>query len=273
MNITDVIVIGEDIIGLYTAIRASEKGYNVKIFEKKNKTYFSNHDKIVFSEQQHFMKKLMSKLGVPLEIIEYNVDGLSFIIKNFDKMPTTLQNNTMFSHACNILSKSDVNTLKKYIKEFNDIVNIKTYEAIQHIKKYYLSSRIFYISTMSSSVILKKMRNHFKINNGQIFYNNFVQNINIIQNNNIKCSVNNKDWNSSIVISTANTQKKQRRCNRKIHSLMLNMFNISIPIHYKYTKDNCINRLKFPSNIHFYNCNSYSTNLSFDSVNDVMKLV
>ena len=81
MNITDVIVIGEDIIGLYTAIRASEKGYNVKIFEKKNKTYFSNHDKIVFSEQQHFMKKLMSKLGVPLEIIEYNVDGLSFIIK------------------------------------------------------------------------------------------------------------------------------------------------------------------------------------------------
>jgi hypothetical protein len=273
MNITDVIIIGEDIIGLYTAIRASEKGYNVKIFEKKNKQYFSHHDKIIFSEQQHFMRKLMLKLGVPLETIEHKTDGLLSIIKNFDKMPTALQHNTLFSHSCNILSKNDINTLKKHVKEINHIQNIKTYDAIQHIKKYYLSSKLSYVSSLSTSIILKKMRNYFKSNNGQIFYNHFVQNINVIQNNNIKCSINNKDWNSSIVISTVNTQKKQKRCNRKIHSLMLNMFNISIPIKYQSNKENCINKLKFSYNVHFYNCNSYSTNLSFDIVNDLMKLV
>lgn len=273
MNITDVIIVGEDIIGLYTAIRASEKGYNVKIFEKRSKLYFSNHEKIVFSDQQYFIKKLMSKLSVPLETIEYNVDGLISIIKNLEKMPTALQNNTQFSHSCNMLSKNDLNTLRKHIKELNDINNIKTYEAIQHIKKYYLSSRLFYITSLSTSTILKKMRNYFKQINGQIFYNNFVQNINVGLNNNIKCSINNKDWNSSIVISTINTQKKQKRCNKKVHSLMLNMFNISIPIKHKSVKDNCINKLKFPYNIHFYNCNSSSTTLSIDYVNDVMKLV
>ena len=38
MNTTDTIIIGEGFYGLFVGIKIAEKGYNVKIFEKKTKS-------------------------------------------------------------------------------------------------------------------------------------------------------------------------------------------------------------------------------------------
>ena len=43
MNTTDTIIIGEGFYGLFVGIKIAEKGYNVKIFEKKTKSLFINN--------------------------------------------------------------------------------------------------------------------------------------------------------------------------------------------------------------------------------------
>ena len=140
MNTTDTIIIGEGFFGLFVGIKIAEKGYNVKIFEKKTKSLFINNLRLFFPENCTYIKKFLNKLNIAYTTIHNNNTTVSSIISNIDKMPTSLQQDTIFKDTCNnILNKHTVNLLKNEIYEIDFLFNIDTESAVQLIKRNYIN--------------------------------------------------------------------------------------------------------------------------------------
>ena len=304
MNRTDTIIIGEGFIGLFAGIKIASKGYNVKIFEKNCKPLFIENIRLIFPENYFTIKKLLSKLQISYEIIINNNETIKDIILKLDRMPTSLQQELLFSEACNtILTQNIINILKHEIYEFTFLMNIDTYSAIQLIKKNYINVSNYIKITECSLIILKKMRDFFKSLNGQIYYNSNVHSIEVNPCNQFICNINNRSWYSNILISTINVENLLKihnwseniysalklysnHYNRKIYNIVLNKCKLAIP--YKYLtpiKNFNINNLKinifklFNNDIHFYVCNDdfsynpYWINGTLDIINDICKYI
>ena len=156
MNTTDTIIIGEGFYGLFVGIKIAEKGYNVKIFEKNTKPLFINNLRLLFPENCTYIKKFLNKLSISYTTIHNNNTTVSSIISNVDKMPTSLQQDTIFKDTCNnILNKHNINLLKNEIYEIDFLFNIDTESAIQLIKKNYININKYIKVTESSLSILK----------------------------------------------------------------------------------------------------------------------
>lgn len=270
MNITDVIVIGEDFVGLYTGIRACEKGYNVKIFDKSNRTIFTKQNKLIFSDNHNLIKKLFLKLNISIESISFNKQILTNIISHIEKMPSSLQQNITFLQAYNTLCKNNMSIIKNNIVEFNYLQNNKCIDAINYIKKNYINTKCFYVPACSTSIVLKKMRDYFKQLNGQIFYNHFVQSISQSHNNQIQASINNKLWNCSILINSF----KEELHHHKTNLSFLYDNNIFLPI-YIPSQKKYLSEYNLGNNTHFYKIKHHSSfiNYTMEYINDVMKLI
>jgi hypothetical protein len=302
MNTTDTIVIGEGFYGLFVGIKIAEKGYNVKIFEKNTKPLFINKLRLMFPDNYTYIKKLLNKLNISYEFIHNNITNISSVISSLDKMPTSLQQDTLFKDTCNnILNKHTINLLKNEIYEIEFLFNIDTESAIQLIKKTYINVNNYIKITESSLSILKKMRDYFKSLNGQIYYNNKVYSIIINSSNQFICNINNRNWYSNILISTLNIENNlnvfnwndhiknnfinmMNVKNKKVYKLILNKSHISIPIKYKTSikKFNFNNKKTsniLGNDIHFYVCNEdfsntpYWINGTIDIVNEITKYI
>lgn len=303
MNTTDAIVIGEGFLGLYAGIKAAEKGYNVKIFEKKSKPVFINNFRMIFSDNNHIIKKFFNRLDITIEQVENKTTIVQIIISKLERMPSSLQQGTTFSQTCcNVLSKNNINTLKQELYDYSMLMNIDTYSAIQLIKKNYLNSKTNFVISECTSKVLKKMREYFKSLNGQIFYNYNVQKIGITTTDQFLCNINSRCWCANIIISTISSENLLKIFNWNIdtvnfiksnmsninntvdHNLLENC-KISIPCRYKtYVRsfsiqDNKHINLKqiFGLNAHFYICHDdYNRNPNWlsgiiDSIHDIMK--
>lgn len=302
MNTTDTIIIGEGFYGLFVGIKIAEKGYNVKIFEKKTKSLFINNLRLFFPENCNYIKKFLNKLNISYITIHNNNSTVSSIISNIDKMPTSLQQDTIFKDTCNnILNKHNINILKNEIYEIEFLFNIDTESAVQLIKRNYININKYIKVTESSLSILKKMREYFKSLNGNIYYNNKVFSIIINSSNQFICNINNRNWNSNILISTINIENLLliykwsdhirnnltnmiNVKNKKVYKLILNKCHISIPIKYKtcIKKFNLNNRKSsniLGSDKHLYVCNEdfnntpYWMNGNIDTISEITKYI
>ena len=295
---TDTIIIGEGFYGLFSGIALAEKGYNVKIFEKNIKKLFIKNIRFVFPKNYIILHQLLDKLHISYDIIINNNETLNNIISSLDKIPTSLQQDTLFINSCNtVLSRNMIVILKHEIYEFNFLLNIDTYSAIQLIKKNYINVYKYLKITESSFTILSKMREHFKKINGHIYYNTNVHNIFITNKNTFICNINERSWYSSILISTINIENilkiyKWSECNKlklesyinlknkKINNQILNKCNLIIPFNYSTSnKLFNINNKKlnlFDINIKFYlfnddfSYNPYWINGTIDILNDII---
>lgn len=302
MNTTDTIIIGEGFYGLFLGIKIAEKGYNVKIFEKNTKPLFIKNIRLMFPENYIYIKKLLNKLNISYSFIHNNISNISSIISSLDKMPTSLQQDTLFKDTCNnLLNKYTINLLKNEIYEIDFLFNIDTESAIQLIKKTYININTYIKITESPLSILKKMREYFKSLNGQIYYNNKVCSIIINSSNQFICNINNRNWYSNILISTLNIENilnifnwndyiknnlisMMNIKNKKVYKLILNKCRISIPIKYKTSiKKFSLNNRKTPNllgnDIHFYVCHEdfsntpYWINGTVDLITDITKFI
>lgn len=303
MNTTDAIIIGEGILGLYAGIKAAEKGYNVKIFEKKSKPIFINNFRMIFSESNHSIKKFFNRLDITTEQVENKITIVQMIISKLERMPTSLQQDTKFSQTCsNSLSKNNINILKKELYDYSMLMSIDTYSAIQLIKKNYLYSKTNFVVSECTSKVLKKMREYFKSLNGQIFYNYNIQSIGITSTDQFLCNINGKCWCANIIISTIGSENLLKifnwssdtisyiksntsYINTRVDTNLLELCKISIPCRYKtYERSFNIQDIKpinfknvFGINAHFYICHDdYNRNPNWlsgtiDSIHDIMK--
>lgn len=291
MNITDAIIIGEGFIGLYSGIKLAEKGYNVKIFEKKNKILINNI-KFIFHENNFNLKKMLQKLEINLDLIELDTKYFEIINSKLELMPTKLQQELKFNETCiNILGKQITNILKKKFYDFDYLLKLDTYSAYQSIKKHYLISNKYYIVKESFLIILKKMRIYFKSLNGQIFTNHIINNINIINNNQLLLNINNKEWCCNIIISTISIKNLNKIYNFKfinnnlkrnniIDKLILDKYHISLPNKlYSYNNEKILNNIKILNNqnLYFFIChfdfckNPYWINNLIENINSIIK--
>ena len=149
MNTTDTIIIGEGFFGLFVGIKIAEKGYNVKIFEMNAKPLFITNLRLIFPEQYTYIKRFLNKLNISYTIIHNNNTTIASIISNLDKMPTSLQKDTLFKDTCNNIFYEKYENLitlcYKILEDFDkynkmvqnlDILSIinKRKETIQNIK-------------------------------------------------------------------------------------------------------------------------------------------
>ena len=302
MNTTDTIIIGEGFYGLFSGIKIAEKGYNVKIFENNTKPLFIHNIRLLFPENNIYIKKLLHKLDISYTFIHNNITNISSIITSLDKMPTSLQQYTLFKDTCNnLLTKNTINLLKREIYEIEFLFNIDTESAIQLIKKTYINVPMYIKITESPLIILKKMRDYFKSLNGQIYYNNKVCSIIINSSNQFICNINNRNWNSNILISTLNIENTlnifkwndhnksylismMNIKNNKVYRSVLNKCHISIPIKYTTSLKKFNFNKKHKSNIlgndiHLYICNEDFSNTPYwitgtiDIINEITKHV
>jgi hypothetical protein len=293
MNTTDAIIIGEGFLGLYSGIKLAEKGYNVKIFEKKNKI-FNNNIKYIFHENNYNLKKMLLKMDINLVSIELDNKYFEIINNKLELMPTKLKQETKFNETCiNIVGKNITNFLQKNFYDFDYLLSLDTLKAIQSIKKHYLISKKYYIIKESFLSILKKMRIYFKSLNGQIFINNNINNISITNNNQFILSINNKQWDCNIIISTISSKNLNKIYNfeflnenlKKINILdkkILEKYHIAIPNKKdRFNNEHNLNNIKIfnNENIYFFIChfdfckNPYWINNLIDNINDIMKKI
>lgn len=291
MNATDAIIIGEGFLGLYSGIKLAEKGYNVKIFEKKNKI-LNNNIKFIFHENNFNLKKMLLKLDINLVSIELDNRYFEIINNKLELMPTKVQQEIKFNETCiNIVGKNITHFLRKQFYDFDYLLGLDTLTAIQTIKKHYLISKKYYIIKESFLSILKKMRIYFKSLNGQIFINNNINNINITNNNEFILSINNKEWYCNIIISTISSNNLNKIYNFEIlnknlkkkniyDKLILEKYHIAIPNKKdRFNNEKNINNIKMfnNQNIYFFIChfdfckNPYWISNLIDNINDIMK--
>lgn len=307
MNITDIIIIGEGILGLYAGIKAIEKGYNVKIFEIGSRPSFVDNFRMIFNDSNHSVRKLFYKLSIQSEVLNIRNDIIETIISKLGKMPTSLQQEITFKQACiNTLCKNNIIQLEENIHDIDILYKIDTFTAIQMIQKNYNKNNQNLRPMVSSSIVLKKMREYFKHHNGQIFYNNQVQHIELTPTNTFLCTINNKQWASNIIISTLNpenllkiydwtfeqknnitssTQVIQEES--KYQNILLDKYHICTPCNknskksiYKYSNGH-ISEIKqiLGNGLHLYIChksfckNPNWFNSLFEYINDIMKYI
>ena len=287
---TDVIIIGENIMGLYAGIKCLEKGYNVIIIEKSTKPVYINIYPILFSDNHKSVSKLLIKYNIEtIETINKlnNLDIIHTLISKSEKVPTVFQETMTFEQLCiNILNKSIIKILKQNCLYYDHIKNYNAIEGILYLKNNYIN-HTHYILKDNTLFLLEKLRKSFHDLGGHIYYSTNVNNVHINNDNNIlSCNYsNNYIINSDIVISTLNKNNLSDIYNWSSESLKIltsvksfnesyidNLsinnirnhlttdFNLSIP-YYKddnILKDTIIsfnNKQIFGKHIKFYICN------------------
>jgi hypothetical protein len=306
---TDIVIIGENLLGLYTGIKCIEKGYNVVIFEKSLKQSYINFNPILFSENHKHIRKLLSKYESPF--IEtnnpiYNIDIINTLLNKIEKIPTLLLDNMTFEQLClNTIGKNNLNILKNKIQYYQHLKNFNSIDAIVYLKKNYINHK-HYILKENPFFLLNKLRSHFIKLGGVINYSTSIDNVSILKNNTLCCSYsNNFEINTDIVISTLNKKNLLNIYNwdsntsslinslssfydkindvishQNIRSHLISEYNIAIPIYNHNTFNNIpIHTQFFGKNIKFFFCSDiFSKNKgwiegSFDILHDILKLL
>lgn len=292
---TNVIIIGEQITGLYAGIRALEKGYSVTIIEKKHKQCTISEDRVILSDNHFAFKKLLLKNNITLTLIDNKTtDLLNIVLEKCDKIPIPIQKTIFFEDlCCTFLTNSEFILLKTKFKDYFKLKTMRVFNAIILIKKNYLNKEHFIINE-GISYLLYKLRSKFLGQGGRIFYTTTVKSIDVdTLTDTFITYTKNKTFRSNIVVCTLNLNNilKIYKWNKtqieifnniiaipkktlnetksiKINEKILNMFNIAIPHkiisnkkHYLWR--DLVNVLKYYNkiktimgdNIHFYVCN------------------
>lgn len=308
---TDIVIIGENLLGLYTGIKCIEKGYNVVIFEKSLKQSYINFNPILFSENHKHLRKLLSKYDS--SFIEttnpiYNLDIINILLSKTEKIPTLLLENMNFEQLClNTIGKNNLNILKNKIQYYEHLKNYNSIDAIHYLKKNYINHKHF-IFNEKSFLFLYKLRSHFIKLGGIINYSTFIDNISINKNNTLSCSYSNNfqittdivistlhkknllnifNWDShtsSLINSLPSFYDKNHDINshQHIRSHLISEYDIAIPIysHNTYNYNNIpIHTQIFGKNIKFFLCSDiFSKNKgwiegSLDIIHEILRLI
>lgn len=306
---TDIVIIGENLLGLYTGIKCIEKGFNVVIFEKSAKQSYINFNPILFSENHKHIRKLLSKYESPF--IEtnnpvHNIDIMNTLLNKSEKIPTLLLNNMTFEELCFYCFGKN-NHIKNFLLYYQHLKNFNSVDAITYLKKNFINHKHFILKE-NSFFLLNKLRSHFIKRGGIINYSTSIDNVYILKNNTLCCSYsNNFQINTDIVISTLNKKNLLNIYNwdsntsslinslpsfydnitdivshQNIRSHLISDYDISIPFynHNSYNYNNIpIHTQFFGKNIKFFFCSDiFSKNKgwiegSLDIVHDILKLL
>tara|TARA_Y100000389_G_scaffold83399_1_gene79952 strand:- start:4920 stop:5852 length:933 start_codon:yes stop_codon:yes gene_type:complete len=283
----DVLIIGENLLGLYAGIKCIEKGLSVLIVEKlvKEPPFISGNPILIVDTHKHF-KKLCSNYKIDLEYVPnllHNHETLQLLITKSEKIPSVLQNSITFEQLCvNIIGNQGIKILKKTFEYYDNIKYYNAVDALYYLKKNYLLHNHYTLKN-NSNHLLKKLRKTFINYGGIINYSSPLQHFKINQDNTFLSTLsNNQNVYSNIIISTLNNYNLSYIYNwspdiqntlsssytydplsfRYIHNHLITNFNIATPMYnelcnsHKFVLNSPDSQI-FGKSIKFFICNDF----------------
>ena len=211
MTINNIIIVGCNIIGLYSALRCVDNGYKVSIVDKlsKDKVLKNNRNNYrIFNRSHNIYTQLLNRFSIKYEnyILKYNdktKNILSGIINKSKLIPNKSLNTQSFVKFCRtILTISDYNILKNNLDSFEYIYsNISAMDALIMLSSDINETHNYYILTDDISLLIDKITQYLHLKNVDFIYNTEIKDI-FNCNNRIYSSTRTNTFISNIIILT-----------------------------------------------------------------------
>jgi uncharacterized FAD-dependent dehydrogenase len=195
MAINNIIIVGCNIIGLYSALKCADNGYRVSIVDKLSEDKTNKKDRInyrVFNKSHNVYIHLLNRFAVKYEkyILKYNdktTTVLSGIINKSKLIPKKSLNTQSFVKFCrSILSIADYNILKNNLEAFEHIYsNISAMDALIMLSCDINATQEYYILTDEITVLIERITAYLKSKNVEFYFNTEIRDITQNNNNNI----------------------------------------------------------------------------------------
>ena len=209
MTINNIIVVGCNIIGLYSALRCTDNGYRVSIVDKLSQDKINNRNRInyrIFNKSHQIYIHLLNRFSIKYEkyMLKYNDKTsavISGIINKSKLIPKKSLNSQSFVKFCrSILTITDYNILKNNLEAFEHIYNnISAMDALIMLSCDINSSNEYYILTDDISMLIDNITAHLLTKGVEFHYNIEIKDI-IQCNNNIYSSTRTNTFISNIII-------------------------------------------------------------------------
>ena len=209
MTINNIIVVGCNIIGLYSALRCADNGYRISIVDKLSQDKINNKNRInyrIFNKSHQIYIHLLNRFSIKYEkyMLKYNDKTsavISGIINKSKLIPKKSLNSQSFVKFCrSILTITDYNILKNNLEAFEHIYNnISAMDALIMLSCDINASNDYYILTDDITVLIDRITAHLLTKGVEFHYNIEIKDI-IQCNNNIYSSTRTNTFISNIII-------------------------------------------------------------------------
>jgi uncharacterized FAD-dependent dehydrogenase len=209
MTINNIIVVGCNIIGLYSALRCADNGYRVSIVDKLSQDKINNRNRInyrIFNKSHQIYIHLLNRFSIKYEkyVLKYNDKTLAVIAGIINKsklIPKKSLNSQSFVKFCrSILTITDYNILKNNLEAFEHIYNnISAMDALVMLSCDINASNEYYILIDDISLLIERITSHLLTKGVEFHYNIEIKDI-IQCNNNIYSSTRTNTFISNIII-------------------------------------------------------------------------
>ena len=209
MTINNIIVVGCNIIGLYSALRCSDNGYRVSIVDKLSQDKINNKNRInyrIFNKSHQIYMHLLNRFSIKYEkyVLKYNektnavISGIINKSKLIPKKSLNSQSSVKFCRS--ILTISDYNILKNNLEAFEHIYNnVSAMDALIMLSCDINVSNEYYILTDDITVLINNITTHLLTKGVEFYYNIEIKDI-VQCNNNIYSSTRTNTFISNIII-------------------------------------------------------------------------
>jgi len=211
MTINNIIIVGCNIIGLYSALRCVDNGYKVSIIdklskEKVNKNYRNNYR--IFNKSHSVYMQLLNRFSIKYEqyILKYNdktANILSIIIDKSKLIPKKSLNTQSFVKFCRtVLTITEYNILKNNLDSFEYIYsNISAMDTLIMLSCDINDTLKFYILIDDITILIDKITQYLYSKNVEFHFNSEIKDI-YNYNNKIYLSSRSNTFISKIIILT-----------------------------------------------------------------------
>jgi uncharacterized FAD-dependent dehydrogenase len=209
MTINNIIVVGCNIIGLYSALRCADNGYRISIVDKLSQDKINNKNRInyrIFNKSHQIYIHLLNRFSIKYEkyMLKYNDKTsavISGIINKSKLIPKKSLNSQSFVKFCrSILTITDYNILKNNLEAFEHIYNnISAMDALIMLSCDINASNDYYILTDDITVLIDRITAHLLTKGVEFHYNIEIKDI-IQCNNNIYSSTRTNTFISNVII-------------------------------------------------------------------------
>jgi len=211
MTINNIIIVGCNIIGLYSALRCVDNGHKVSIVDKLSKDKINKNNRNnyrIFNRSHNIYIQLLNRFSIKYEkyILKYNektTNIFSGIINKSKLIPNKSLNTQSFVKFCRtILTISDYNILKNNLDSFEYIYsNISAMDALIMLSSDINETHNYYILIDDISILIDKITQYLHSKNVDFIYNTEIKDI-FNCNNRIYSSTRTNTFISNIIILT-----------------------------------------------------------------------
>ena len=232
-----IFILGGNLIGLYSAVRCVELGYNVSIIDKKSSFNIKSSNYKLFNKNHSLYIQLLNKFSI--NYAQHSALGneklfniLSYVILKSKLIPKKTLVNQSFAAFCKTLLPSyEYDVLKTYIEDFEYIfLNMSAMDAIHMFGNDLTANQEYYILTENIQTLLDKIVEYLRDNNVNFIFNTEIKDIKHGHHNIQLISANDVYISHILIITLSKRNIPFKIFNKEQKSILNNVSNYNINI-------------------------------------------